>query len=222
MLQRLGLRLAVAMLAACGGSNKAATADASLDGGPGRDPVEDGGPKGPLVTNAGAACDGDGDCEGAGPTCQMTVEIPAAVTGPGAPVAVPFPGGYCTASCTTQQECGAGSECGVKKLIDTLGPLLTAMGVPEGVFEVVPSQCLALCKGAGDCRVGYVCQNLIDASGQGSMLPPGAGLLFARYCLPAIMPIPGADAGPTTPNMDGGMSIPDAGPALDAGRDGGV
>ena len=177
----------------------AATPDSGPgDAGPPLDAGVDAGPQGPLVFNPGAACAKAKDCEGPQATCQTEVALPAfgGMGGAAGPMMITFPDGYCTADCTTQAQCAAGSECGVKKLIDTIEPFLMGM-IPPGALDQVPSQCLDLCAGTSQCREGYVCQSIIEASGQASRLPPGSALLFSKYCLPFFTP-PAIDAG-TTP-----------------------
>ncbi len=200
-MRNLGLSLMTVVVSACNPIAdhlpRDAGTDASLtDAGP-LDAGFDAGPQGPLVLNPGAACNKDQDCEGPEATCQTTVSMPAfggmGGMGGGANT-ITFPDGYCTATCTSMAQCAAGSECGVKKLIDTLEPFLMGMMIPPGVLDQIPSQCLDSCAGSSQCREGYVCQSLIEAAGQAQRLPPGTAFLFSKYCLPPFTP-PAVDAG---------------------------
>jgi len=89
--------------------------------------------------------------------------------------------------------------------------------LPAGALDQIPSQCLDKCVGTDDCREGYACQNLVDFSGQASMLPAAAQFFLAalsRYCLPARAPVD-MDAGP---GLDASQPVPDAS-TPDAGSD---
>jgi hypothetical protein len=79
---------------------------------------------------AGKACKSDAQC--AHGRCAKTLSANMDTDAPAAP------GGYCTASCATDGECGAGAECAV--------PAETSMG-----------QCLASCSDQAACRDGYSC-----------------------------------------------------------------
>ncbi len=210
MRQRLGLILAVTVsgssTVACHSGNSK-----SVNDGAGSDAATDSSlplPGGPYVENAGEACETDTDCKGSMAVCQTELMAP------GGGGTIPFPGGYCTATCTatTPDQCGSGSECGIKKLVETLQPLLAAagMGAQLGFLDMVPSQCLDACGGSGDCRDGYSCVNLIEASGQSAQVPAQAQpllFLLSKYCLPGQPPMN---------NVDGSMPEPDASmPELD-------
>jgi len=206
MRQRLGLILAVTVVGGVTGA---------CDSGGGKSAVDAGGdaaldsslplPSGAYVENAGDACESDTDCIGSMAVCQTELMIPA---GPGG--SIPFPDGYCTATCTatTPDQCATGSECGLKKLIETLQPLLAVagMGAQLDFLDMVPAQCLDLCTSHGDCREGYSCMNLAEATGQSSMIPAQGQFvlgLLAKYCLPGEPPV-------SNPPMDASMSEPDA------------
>lgn len=177
-----------------GGSDAGSGADA------GYVPVPD------RVTNAGAACTSANSCEGAanatGRTCLSQLTAP---TGP----AISFPGGYCSASCQANIECGAGAECPVAES-------LKAFPIPN-LGSFIPSDCYKTCQTDADCRMGdkYRCSTIVAA------LTPAGGtgtgiditqflsgpIKTSLYCLP-----------PAPPPADGGVG--DAG--TDAGTDAGA
>jgi hypothetical protein len=79
---------------------------------------------------AGTTCERDADCRGG--RCVGVLHIQAVSD------AVDAPGGYCTASCDTDSQCGRGAECSVPA------------GEPEG-------ECLSACNDTSPCRKGYSC-----------------------------------------------------------------
>ncbi len=67
-----------------------------------------------------------------------------------------FPSGYCTQSCTSNAQCGAGAVCGVDPI--------------EGTGRI----CLKTCPQGGQtsgCRSGYVCESRATATGVAACLP---------------------------------------------------
>jgi len=213
MRRKLSFLSVLALLGACDNisglpllqKDSGAVQDAGTPPEPGKDASA---PSGPLVRNPGAACADDSECEGPAAVCQTSFG-----GGIGAGVMpITFPDGYCTAACTKQEECAVGSECGVKKLIDTIEPFLRMSGttIPPGLLDMIPSQCLDLCSTNKACREGYKCQSLIDASGLGAQLPIPTQFL-SRYCLP---PAPMLPRPPTT--MDAGSDVDAAQPTSDA------
>ena len=91
---------------------------------------------------AGQPCETDDDCEGG--RCADSLQL---VDGQ---EALPASGGYCTASCVNDGECGQGAEC------------------------VVPARgrdgtCIAGCSTDADCREGYVCVGAVMVGGSLSL-----------------------------------------------------
>jgi hypothetical protein len=92
--------------------------------------------------SVGEACDAKRGCEEED-GCKQSTAIGV--------VPVTFPGGYCTAACTTNDDCPDGTGC------------VTSAG-----------QCMDLCAGAVECRTaeGYTCQNLpLQSTGPKYCLP---------------------------------------------------
>jgi len=199
---------------------------------------------GRKVEETGAECKADADCEGTRAICITQVDLSRLATlaagvggvGPAAGQNIPpvlFPGGYCSALCTSNDDCNPGAGCGVRELLDLTNQLLGsgAAGGLDLPLEAIPAQCLDRCSRATDCRDGYVCDSLIGAAtslageaGAG-VAPDGLGLLlalFPRYCLPkatgigVTTPEPVFDAGP---RWDASMAPADAGRRFDAGAD---
>src|SRR5690349_564764 len=55
----------------------------------------------PVIENLGAACAVDADCKGTGTRCLLT----SAISG------LTYTGGFCTAGCANDAECGEGGWC---------------------------------------------------------------------------------------------------------------
>jgi hypothetical protein len=120
---------------------------------------------GGKVTNVGAACTQGSQCTGMAATC-------ATVT----PIGQAFPGGYCSATCSTSAECGAEGACPLGELISLApdNPLLTGLA----------GQCWDKCTTAGqvsNCRTGYTCTTLGMVVGMNLPVPQ----LSLPVCLPA-------------------------------------
>lgn len=119
-------------------------------GGCGYDVVPNGGrdaspPKRGLPDRiAGKACQNDAQCPSG--RCAKTL---SATLESNAPLAQ---GGYCTAACVSDADCGAGGEC----------------AVPAGASS---GQCLATCRDQADCRKGYLC---VDAGRAGGVAVLGS------------------------------------------------
>jgi hypothetical protein len=86
-----------------------------------------------------------------------------------ADLVVETPGGYCSAPCTGDDECGAGGAClSALSLWRSFAPDQAMQG---GGFVAEPGVCLEPCDRTSDCRQaeGYVCrsplQNLISING---------------------------------------------------------
>lgn len=84
---------------------------------------------------AGRACKRDADCPGG--RCSAVLHIVSLDDG------VAAPGGYCTASCESDSDCGAEGIC----------------SVPAGELE---GECLVRCTAADACREGYLCTGLVQ------------------------------------------------------------
>lgn len=197
--------LALTLLtAACGGSNDDdddAPKDAGHDASGEKPSEKDASASAPQdaglevkpdqVTNAGEACASAKSCKGEAPTCMTSLTLA------GQPVS--FPGGYCSAQCGNNNECGADGECPVgESLKDFIGiPLLS----PQALANFVPSHCYQPCSSNADCREGegYRCATIVNALSEGA----GGGLVFLginvgqlltgpiqekTYCLPPAPP----------------------------------
>jgi hypothetical protein len=85
------------------------------------------------------------------------------------------PGGYCTGSCMTNEDCGQGGTC--------FGAFAGIAGI-----AAVPGQCLAVCSEEDDCRTGYRCVTGlgVPVTADGGTSTPGApGILGSPTCQPA-------------------------------------
>jgi hypothetical protein len=118
------------------------------------------------VTNVGAACTAASQCMGTAPTCETTT-----------PIGGPFPGGYCSAVCSTSAECGATGACPLGELImlNPTNPMLAGLS----------GQCWEKCTAVGTtagCRSGYACTTLGTAIGNSTPIAP----LMQPVCLPLV------------------------------------
>lgn len=132
---------AVFVLAGCGDDSSSPPSDAGGAGGSGGQ--GGGAPDSSMMSGlpddtAGKSCSTSADCGGA--TCATSVLGTMLGAQP-----VSAPGGYCTASCMNDGECGAGGACLVG--LDLMG------------------SCFATCDAADDCRDGYVCAAGIELGG---------------------------------------------------------
>jgi hypothetical protein len=154
-----------------------ATPDATPDGtpdGPGPDatpdgtpdgPIPDGTPDGPIPDGPGpdATPDGPAPTGAVGDPCRdpsMCTDVPATgrdcLTDIGGMLS--FPGGYCSANCTSDSDCGTGGEC-----VDLFGYM---------------AYCLKTCTSPGECRTteGYTCTTIPGTTGGDTYcLPPLGG-----------------------------------------------
>lgn len=132
---------------------------------------------GPIDAGGGAApfggmCSKDADCSGTGARCLTNV------------LSLPIPGGYCTASCKTDRQCGTGAACPFAAMVD-----LAKSFLPDAGFVESLSVCMKKCTSATDCRAGYGCTALPSVP----FLPASSG----KFCMP--------------PMPDGGLPRPDGG-----------
>ena len=124
------------------GSPDAAMGTTSPDGEAPRDAGMDARKASPVPLNVGAACTSGNACVGGDqPGC-----FPAANG--------PWPGGYCTATCTASSECGDQGVCVTNLAVD-------ANDNPVGT-------CLLACTATTQCRTGYLCDT---AAGPGYCAP---------------------------------------------------
>ncbi|HVZ32693.1 MAG TPA: hypothetical protein VG963_09725 [Polyangiaceae bacterium] len=171
--------------------------------------------RGTQIDNVGAECTSNSDCKGKGTImCYNNF------------LGTDYPGGYCSAACMADDECGTNGACPVAQL-NTL-PLVGTF-----VAGLLPENCLLKCdkSQSSACRTGYNCQSLDDALGAAASLIGGflpANLTSQPYCLPPVnitipdggfvFPLPDAgvshDAGVTS-GVNGGL---DAGAGVDAGH----
>ncbi|MDB4989526.1 MAG: hypothetical protein JWN04_4704 [Myxococcaceae bacterium] len=148
---------------------------------------------GPKVVNVGAMCGQTSECTGSAATCDLHTALGQVNQG-----------GYCSASCLQNDECGPNGDCPIGEVIRAIGP---TMGQTAGT-------CFAKCTpGATSvCRSGYVCSDLLTvltAAGvpnlpNATVAATAAPSLLRNVCLP----IPQA--------LDGGVQPHDAGSVADA------
>jgi hypothetical protein len=108
---------------------------------------------------------------------------------------VDLPGGYCTAPCKTDDECGTGGSC------FSSAQVLVTLGVvePDGLQDLdgflgLDGVCLEPCDRDTDCRgdEGYVCRSAADGSALVQQLLPVTDAGIAPllpppfYCLPPV------------------------------------
>ncbi len=92
-----------------------------------------------------------------GDPCVDAAECPAG--GSGSPVCLDWPGGYCAVAGCAEH----GHDC-------PDDPGLGGTATTGGKCVLFPDlRCLALCAGNGDCRSGYACTAVPDASGHGTV-----------------------------------------------------
>ena len=166
------------------------------------------------VTNTGAACTTANNCQGESPSCMQNLTV---VT-----QQIAFPGGYCSAPCKGNTECGATAECPVA---ESLKGLPSIPGFDLTTF--IPSNCFVPCTSDSQCRTSekYRCASILSAITEGASLnlgPIDIGSLLmgpikdSTYCLPPAPPRPDAGADASTPSSDAGAA--DTG-AADTGAD---
>lgn len=130
----------------------------------------------PLRDNtAGKACKTAGDC--ANGKCLTAI---ADVFG-GA--SMDAPGGYCSAACTMNTDCGEGGVCS--------GAFPSLGGGPA-----TPGSCFKGCNSAEECREGYRCVNGLGMAASGNPMDPIATLLGPNACQPL----------PSTTQLSDGLS----------------
>jgi len=163
------------------------------------------------VDNTGAACTMPSDCTGSSfaqclknsPSSPIQLAI--------FPASVPYPGGFCSATCTDDIECkGTGAVCPLAPLVALGGPTIAGF---IGNF----STCMVKCAVPSDCRTtdGWRCVSLNEAVPQLGTLAGGAGDAGTDGGLNQTFCFPPAVIDPDAGVADGGT---DAG-ASDAGTD---
>jgi hypothetical protein len=162
-----------------------------------------------IVTNVGVACRAANGCMGEKPACQTMLSLLGQD--------IPFPGGYCSAPCQDNRECGEAGECPVGESLKGIPATLRGL-----VGGAAPSNCYERCNADSDCRTDekYRCATIVTALTEGA---GGAGLSIAgfnvadlltgpikdsKYCLPPAPEVP--DAGPAMQDA-GPSTAPDAG-----------
>jgi hypothetical protein len=165
-----------------------------------------------VVTNVGKACRTENGCMGEGPACQTMLSLLGQQ--------VPFPGGYCSAQCSDNRECGETGECPVGESLKAIPAALRSL-----IGGAAPSNCYERCTSNADCRTdeGYRCATIVSALSEGA---GGAGLNVAGFDVSAFLSGPILDSKyclPPAPAVpDAGAPVVDAGaPAVDAGVDAG-
>ena len=120
----------------------------------------------------GGTCSNNADCTGTGARCLTSV------------LSVPIPGGYCTATCKTDSQCGANAACPFAAMVELARNFLPDAGITDSL-----SVCMKKCTSASDCRSGYACNAMPSI--------PLAPAIKGKFCMP---PVP-----------DGGLPRPDGG-----------
>jgi hypothetical protein len=159
-----------------GGSDAGPTTRAGRGGSGGNGGAGTGGAAGaapiePLPDKtAGKACDGDKDC-GSG-MCLLILQ------GSFGGAMMEAPGGYCSAACMTNTDCGEGGTC-------------SGAFAGIGGIGATTGRCLKSCSNASDCRDGYRCVNALGmaVAGDAGAQDPTGGLLGGSGC----EPIPATD-----------------------------
>ncbi len=232
MIRRVTLAAAL-LLSACGEESDSKTkedagsdgVDAGRDAG-GESTPDTGPPVTPnVVTNVGEPCGSANGCKGGKPSCQTALDLLG--------VEVAFPGGYCSASCADNRECGDDGECPVGEALKAVPELFRGL-----LSGFAPSHCYQRCTKDSDCRTDeeYRCvtivSSLTEAAGGAGLDVGGLDVSTfltgpiseSKYCLPpapelpdaGLFPIPGQDAAaPDAGSSDAGT------PAADAASSGG-
>ena len=227
-MKRLLTLLALAALgaAACGDDSSGdkpaqPTADASVPTGTGTGKPDAAAPvsRGVQITNLAAACTSDATCTGAGKlTCLKDLGM----------LGGEIPGGYCTAECKVDDECGPGGSCPIGNL--SRNPQITALtsGFGIDITTIIASDCFLKCDKAAAtpcARSDQKCQSIIEtmnAAGGGGGANPLAGIIGnfpeakQTYCFPPII-LPDAGTPPTTIKNDAGVSKTAEVKGIDAG-----
>jgi hypothetical protein len=223
MIRRVTLAT-VLLLGACGESDaktKEDAGDGTADAGRDADAATtpDTGSGGPpvtpdVVTNVGRSCGSAASCEGEKPSCQTALDLLG--------VEIPFPGGYCSATCADNLECGADGECPIGESLKAVPELFRGL-----ISGFAPSHCYQHCSDDSDCRTDeeYRCVSIVgalnEAAGSAGLDVGGLDvssfltgpITDSKYCLPPTPELP--DAGPLPmPGQDAAAA--DAGVA-DAG-----
>jgi hypothetical protein len=207
-MKRLLTLLALAGLsagaAACGddsGDEGTPTPDTSKDAGKADSAIVS---RGPQINedSLGDSCKSMSDCKGAG-ELQCLTELGMQE----------LPGGYCTAQCNTDAECGNNGACPAASLASN--PVVSQFaGLLSGL---IPQQCILKCTpaaagGSGCSNPEHVCRSFIEGLGSqaaviGNLIP----VAKQTFCFPPIMLPTGdggvGDAGATAPivGLDSGL-----------------
>jgi len=120
----------------------------------------------PVTTTLGAPCATAADCKGTDTRCITT----SAISG------LTYPGGFCSAGCKMDAECGEKGWCPLAQYDAGVFP---SAEVQKGV-----TICLLKCETEKDCRTGYVCSSESSLT----FLPPAAdaGTAPQKYCRPPV------------------------------------
>lgn len=197
-MKRLLVLLALANVLACGDDDGSSPSARDEDAGPrdGGNPVRDmdAAVSVARISNPGAACSSDDACQGPQATCaEATLQN------------VPFPGGSCTASCLSADQCGPQGDCPFGELVAALGVGHSALG------GLTAGQCLQRCGELGQrstCRDGYVCSNFASTNPLAVALPAWE----RPVCLPIAQPLDGGarDAATDASSADASTQLLDA------------
>ncbi|MET0341037.1 MAG: hypothetical protein ABW252_08540 [Polyangiales bacterium] len=116
----------------------------------------------PVIENLGATCAVDADCKGTGTRCLLKSQISG----------LTYAGGFCTAGCANDAECGEKGWCPLAALDAGIFP---SPEVQKGV-----TICLLKCEADADCREGYVCSSESSLT----FVPPSENP--QKYCRPPV------------------------------------
>lgn len=174
----LQIATTLALLAACGGSDKEDGSQLAQAGAAAVAKVF-------TDRTSGKACTTDKDC-GNG-SCKKELPVSSLL---GATGSLTAPGGYCSFECGQSADCGEGGIC----LGANAGGLLAGLG---GMASSSKGLCLARCDASSQCREGYRCADAngtaVNSSGAGAA--PGGTAAGACQVAPATDKINGAAVG---------------------------
>lgn len=116
----------------------------------------------PVIENLGVSCTANTDCKGTDTRCITTSTISG----------LTYPGGFCTAGCAKDADCGENGWCPLAALDAGVFP---SPEVQKGV-----TICLLKCEADTDCREGYICSSESSLS----FIPPSENP--QKYCRPPV------------------------------------